>query len=270
MLSIIIPTLNEEKCLPRLLRDLSRQIYRDFEVIVVDGGSSDKTVKLARSFSPSLPRLTVTFSPRPHVCHQRNLGVKTAKGKILMFMDADSRLDPEFLLGARYRWETSQAEVLSFWFKPDIINTRNESIALAVNLFRELQNNLNPRYLLEALFMIKKDRFLAAGGFDESINYAEGSQLIRTLVKQGNVSKIVRDPVFTFSFRRLRRMGLLTMAGTMARLELSNLIGKNYQSFVAKKIYPMIGGSQFRYNQKAKNQFVIKIKKLLMDLDRDF
>jgi len=65
-------------------------------------------------------------------------------------------------------------------------------------------------------------------------------------------------------------MGLLTMAGTMARLELSNLIGKNYQSFVAKKIYPMIGGSQFRYNQKAKNQFVIKIKKLLMDLDRDF
>ena len=268
MLSIIIPTLNEAVSLPRLLRDLSQQVYRDFEVIVVDGQSTDKTISRAKEFSRSLPKLKVIISPKAHVCVQRNLGAKSARGKILVFIDADSRIDPSFLLGLGYRWETSQADMLSFWLKPDIINRQNESLALAVNLFRELQNNLNPRYLLEALFAIDRAAYSAVKGFDESINYAEGSRLIRVLVKAGYVSKIVRDPVFTYSFRRLRRMGLLTMSGTIARLELSNLVGKNYQSLLAKKIYPMVGGRQFGYNPRAKNRFVAKIKQLLESLDQ--
>ena len=270
MLSIIIPTLNEAVCLPRLLKDLSRQIYRDFEVLVVDGGSTDATLPKAKTFTRVLPGLKIVKSPKAHVCVQRNLGAKLAQGRILVFADADSRIGPEFLLGLRYRWAISQADVLSFWLKPDIINPQNESLALAVNLFRELQNNLQPRYLLEALFAIDKSVFLKAGGFDETVNFAEGSRLIRQLVKLGYTSKIVRDPVFSFSFRRLRRLGLLTMAGTIARLELSNFIGKNYHSYLAKKIYPMGGGQESDYNVRAKNRFITKIKQLLESFDQNF
>lgn len=256
--------------MPLLLEDLRRQIYQDFEVIVVDGQSSDSTVKKAFEYAKKLSRLRVVNSSKQHVCFQRNLGAKLALGDILVFIDADCRIDPTFLLGLRYKWEISQADILSFWIKPDVISRTNESIALAVNLFRELQNNLKPRFLLESLVVIDKQGFFAGGGFDESLDYAEGGHLIQKLIKLGCESKIVRDPIYTFSFRRLRRLGLLKMAGTMARLELSNLIGKDYQSFLAKKLYPMTGGTQFRYNAKAKNRFMLKINQLLKTASQSF
>lgn len=269
MLSIIIPTLNEAKSLPRLLQDLSRQIYRDFEVIVVDGRSTDSTLAKAKAFSATLPKLSLLISPKAHVCVQRNLGAKSADGRILVFIDADCRIDPAFLLGLRYRWETSRTDVLSFWIKPDIVNRQNESIALAMNLFRELQNNLQARYLLESLIAVNKASFLAVGGFDETVDFAEGGRLLKALVKKGYNLKIVRDPVYTFSFRRVRQMGLLKIAGSMAGLELSYLFGKDYQTQLAKKLYPMTGGSQFFSDPKTK-RFVDKIRKLMTTINRSF
>jgi len=61
--SIIIPALNEEKYLPHLLDDLTKQTFRDFEVILVDGNSSDATVAKA-NLLPNL-FLTSQFSPPP-------------------------------------------------------------------------------------------------------------------------------------------------------------------------------------------------------------
>ncbi len=269
-LSVIIPTLNEAACLPLLLRDLSEQIYRDFEVIVVDGRSTDKTLKIAQKFKKKLPRLKIIISPKRHVCFQRNLGAGSAAGRILVFADADCRIDKSFLLGLRYRWETSGADLLSFWIKPDEINSQNESVSLAVNLFRELQNNLHPHYLLESLFAVSKECFEAAGGFDETVNYAEGTRLIKALTKNGCVSKISRDPAYTFSFRRLRQLGLLKMTGTIAQLELSHLIGKNYQNLLASKLYPMNGGGKFSYGGKAKTRFISKINQLLDKINSQF
>lgn len=248
--------------MPRLLADLSRQIYRNFEVVVVDGRSDDRTVTLAKKFRRRLPRFRLLVSPRRQVCAQRNFGAQAAQGKVLVFMDADCRIGPEFLLGLRYRWETNRAQVLSLWLKPDVTTPGNEALALAVNLFRELQNSLQPSYLLEALVAIDRRAFLASGGFDESVGYGEGSFLIKIMTRRGYVSKVVRDPVWRFSFRRLRQLGLLVMAGKMARLELSKLIGKQYQRNLAKKIYPM-GGQQFAYDRETRNRFVDKINRLL-------
>lgn len=251
--------------MPKLLGDLTTQTYRDFEVIVVDGHSDDATVTKAKAFIPQLPRLTVVNSPRRHVCTQRNLGAKHAQADIFIFMDADNRLPPYFLQGLKYRWESSDAEILSCWFKPDIPTPRNEVIATAINTFFELQNNLKPRYMLETLFSIQKHCFMQIGGFDESVNYAEGKSMIQSATLQGFRAKIVHDPVYIYSFRRFRKFGVIKMASNLAKLELAELFGSEFHNIQAKQLYPMLGGNIFKQSKKARSQFLRKITQLLQD-----
>lgn len=265
LFSVIIPALNEAKYLPHLLEDLSKQSFTDFEVIVVDGNSTDQTVAKAQSFAGLLPSLTILTSPKRHVCTQRNLGASHAKSDILIFSDADNRFPPYFFQGLKYRWESNQVDILSCWLIPDIRNRQNEAIALAINTFFELQNNVKPKYLLESFFSIKKSCFEAIGGFDETINYAEGKSIIQTAVAQGFVSKIYKDPVYTFSFRRFRKYGALTIAGNLAKLELSELLGPDFHNFQAKRLYPMLGGTLFSKPKRAKNKFLKNISKILKD-----
>ena len=263
--SIIIPTLNEAKYLPRLLEDLSSQTYQGFEVIIVDGESDDQTVAKARLFKSKLPLLKILTSPKRHVCTQRNLGAQNASADILIFSDADNRLPPYFLQGIKYRWESNNVDILTCWLKPDISNRQNDAIALAINTFFELQSTVKPTYLLESFFVISSKCFTLIGGFDESIDYAEGKSIIQPAISHGFSAKIFKDPVYTFSFRRLRKYGVLGIAGRMAKLELSNLLGPEFHNFQASKLYPMSGGGLFKKPKRAKNKFLKNIAKLLKD-----
>ncbi len=86
LISVIIPTLNEETFLPVTLRQLADR--PDVELIVVDGGSSDRTVQMARRFTPYV------FVTIPHRAEQMNLGARHATGDILLFLHADTFLLP--------------------------------------------------------------------------------------------------------------------------------------------------------------------------------
>lgn len=88
--SVVIPTLNEERFLPHLLENLSNQTFDDFEVIVADAGSKDKTAKLAKEWGA---RVVKGGKPGPG----RNAGAKAAKGEHIFFFDADVELPDRFL-----------------------------------------------------------------------------------------------------------------------------------------------------------------------------
>jgi glycosyltransferase involved in cell wall biosynthesis len=96
-LSVIIPALNEEHYLPRLLQSIAEQNYQgNLEIIVVDGGSKDKTVNLANGFKKQLKQLTV-ITTNKGISRQRNVGADRAKYKYLMFLDSDTYLPQKFL-----------------------------------------------------------------------------------------------------------------------------------------------------------------------------
>ncbi len=232
---------------------------------MVDGNSNDSTVSKCQEYSSLLPSLTIIASPRRHVCTQRNLGAKAARADILVFMDADNRLPNYFLQGIKYRWESSDADILSTWLKSDISKPSNETIATAINLFLELQNNIKPSFLLESMIVITKSCFNACHGFDESTNYAEGKSLIRTAVSLGFIPKIVRDPVYIYSFRRLRKYGAIGMTSRIARIELASLLGLDPNNSKLSQLYPMLGGKFFSKPPRNKNRFLKSITKLLQD-----
>ena len=86
VISIIIPTLNEEVNLPVTLRQLTD--HPDVELIVVDGGSTDRTIEIAQRFTPYVFRTT------PGRAQQMNTGARHATGDILLFLHADTFLLP--------------------------------------------------------------------------------------------------------------------------------------------------------------------------------
>lgn len=264
--SIVIPTLNEEKYLPHLLSDLAVQTFHDFEVIIVDGHSSDNTVKLAKSWVPKLPQLTILNSPKRQVCIQRNLGAAHAKSEVLIFSDADNHLPPYFLQGIKYRWESSGVDILGCWLVPNPESAGNNMLGSAINLFLDIQNNVKPTYLMESMVIISKKCFNDIGGFDESMNYAEGKSIIQAASALGYSSKVIHDPLYGFSFRRFKKYGMLKVASHVAQLELSSLLGIDAVNLNAQKLYPMNGGTLFTKNKKVKTKFQKNIAKLLASL----
>jgi glycosyltransferase involved in cell wall biosynthesis len=90
-LSVVIPALNEERHLGELLSDLRRQSLKPEEVIVVDAGSRDATVRIAK-----LSSCTAVLHGKPPVARGRNLGGYSAKGDLIFFLDADTRLPQNF------------------------------------------------------------------------------------------------------------------------------------------------------------------------------
>ena len=89
MISIIIPTLNEEKYLPLLLASIKNQAFKEYEIILADAGSKDRTVEIAKQYGC---RIIPGGSPSKG----RNEGAKVAKGELLFFIDADAVLPPKF------------------------------------------------------------------------------------------------------------------------------------------------------------------------------
>ncbi len=263
--SIIIPALNEEKYLPKLLTDLSNQTFKDFEVIVVDGKSSDQTVEKAKAYSKLLPSLKIITSDIRHVCAQRNLGAKEAVADILIFSDADNRLPSYFLQGVKYRTESEHPDIANFWIKPDKSSPSADLVSLGINLGTEMQNNIKPRFMLEALICVTKTCFQKLHGFDESINYAEGVDFISTAYKEHQIIKTYRDPIYYFSFRRFRKFGTLTILRNTTQLGISQLFDHEYKNINANKLYPMLGGALFTKPKKVKNKFLKNIQKILKD-----
>lgn len=93
--SIIIPVYNSEKYIARLLDDIIKQSFSDFEVIVVNDGSEDNSQSILENYAEKDKRIHSIEVKNSGVSEARNLGLSLAKGKYIRFVDADDRLDAD-------------------------------------------------------------------------------------------------------------------------------------------------------------------------------
>ena len=95
ILSIIVPTANRSHCISRCLLSLENQSFRDFEIIVVDSSSDEKTHSIALSFQEKWGNLRYYRSPVRMICKQVSLGIKKARGAFVGFCDDDDFCSPQ-------------------------------------------------------------------------------------------------------------------------------------------------------------------------------
>lgn len=95
--SVIIPTFNEEKVIEDCLKSLKEQTFKDLEIIIVDDGSTDKTLDVLSKSKIRNPKFEIIKQNHLGAGEARNLGAKNAKGDILVFVDADMVFKKDFI-----------------------------------------------------------------------------------------------------------------------------------------------------------------------------
>lgn len=97
LISIIIPAYNIEEYILRCLESLAVQSYRNFEAIIIDDGSQDKTGSICDKFALIDKRFRVIHRSNSGVSSTRNLGVEAAKGKYILFVDGDDYVTIDYI-----------------------------------------------------------------------------------------------------------------------------------------------------------------------------
>ena len=97
LISIIIPVYKVEAYIEKCMRSLLEQTYTNFEVLVVDDGSPDSSIKLAKSVVADDPRFLFFEKENGGIGTARNLGLDNAKGDFITFLDSDDSYTPDML-----------------------------------------------------------------------------------------------------------------------------------------------------------------------------
>lgn len=170
-LSIIIPVLNEEKMIGRCLEALQQSYFSrlEFEIIVVDNGSTDRTLEIVHSFRQCL-LIAILHCPGVHISALRNLGAQSARGEILAFLDADCIPSREWLAEARHMFQENNAGVIgSFYALPQ------PSSWIANVWYRYHYDNKvgDVTYVPAGDLFVSRSTFFSVGGFDEELETNE-------------------------------------------------------------------------------------------------
>ncbi len=243
--SIIIPALNEEKYLPKLLSDLEKQTYEDFEVIVVDGGSTDETVKLAKGFNDRM-KLQIVVSDKQSAAYQRNLGARYAKGEWILFLDADDRLPEFFLDGVKYRIHHKKPDIFTTYCDVDSKIATDKLIAQYMNTSVEISVALEKPMAWGSMIGVTKKGFKKIGGFDENTRIFEDKEFVGEAYEKGLRFEVFKDPKYIFSIRRFKSKGRIKTFQKYMELSLKAFTNTKIDQ---EKEYPM-GGQAFANKKK--------------------
>lgn len=222
-LSIIIPCLNEEVSLPLLLSDLDHQTTTDFEVIIVDGKSTDNTPAIVKAHQAPYPLKLIQTSTR-NVSYQRNLGAKKAHGRVLIFFDADTQIPKNYLAKIKTTFTTKNPHYLTTYIQTHSSKTQDKFYASFINFAFEAGRILKFPLAFGAMQAIKKSIFTDIGGYDEHTTFAEDSQLFqKAMAYHYKEYLVLKTPRYYFSLRRFDHDGSLETTLQYFRLNLSVL-----------------------------------------------
>lgn len=199
LLSIIIPAKNEEKYLPKLLESIKGQKFSDYEIIVADAGSSDRTKEIAQIYGAKLVKGGVPAKGR-------NVGAKAAKGELLLFLDADVLLPDGFIKKAIAEFRRKKLDMASTRIYPLTDDKK-------IKIFFDLACNI-PLTKLEKILphgggcaiLIKKNIHYRLNGYNEELRLCEDHDLVKRAAKVGRF-RVLREVSVSISLRRFRQDG---------------------------------------------------------------
>ena len=210
-ISVIIPTLNEEKNIKQLLQDLQQQTQIPDQIIVVDAGSSDRTCDIVTEF-----KQVHCLHSHPPVGGQRTQGGKFASGDLLFFIDADVRVPENYIKSMSEEFFHRNLDCACPWYIPHHSRWDIYLIFLLFNIIFWLTQWCLPSGAGMAI-LVNKNLFSQIGGFKPEYTF-DDIAFIRQSGRQGKF-RIINQAVYV-SDRRFRTYGTLKMLVTYLLLSI--------------------------------------------------
>jgi rSAM/selenodomain-associated transferase 2 len=218
-ISLIIPTLNEAENIDSMLEGLLPLQQLGHEVIVVDGGSEDKTVELARHRAD---KVIQTAAGR---AQQMNVGASQARGEVLWFIHADTQIPAH---AAERILEVLQ-DRNNYWGRFDVQLSGKQFVLRIVEMLMNLRSCITGIATGDQGIFVRRNCFEAIGGF-QPIPLMEDIEISRRL-KTWSWPCCIRDKIVTSS-RRWEKNGIFSTILLMWRLRLAYALGFNPEKLV--------------------------------------
>jgi len=165
LVSVIIPSFNEEKDIPFCIESLRKQSYKNIEIIIVDDGSTDKTLEILSKFK----NIKIIKGKHKGPGFSRNLGARKARGEILVFIDSDMTFSKDYI-----------KNLVSPIFKDkSVIGTTHdyEIVENTSNIWSrcwgKVRVSREDAHKVKVFRTIRKSVFLKLGGFNPKYGYAD-------------------------------------------------------------------------------------------------
>jgi uncharacterized protein (TIGR00661 family) len=217
-LSIIVPTYNEEEYLPNLLESIKSQKFKDYEIIIADANSNDRTLEIAKSYGCKIVEGGI-----PGV--GRNNGAKIAKGELLLFLDSDLELTENYLEDILLEFENDKIDIGITLMTPLSEKRRDKLLHDIANWFMVAFEKIKPHGAGCYGIITKKSLHKKNNGFDETLTFGEDTDYIERIAKNNNF-KVIKNARICVSTRRLEEEGLIKLTKQYTKSTLNDFIGK--------------------------------------------
>lgn len=194
LVSVYLPTHNRAHVLPRAIESVLSQDYKNWELLIIDDGSTDDTEALVKSYIDRVDNVRYFKNNTPKgACVARNVGIHNAKGVFVTGLDDDDAFTPDRLSTLVAAYSDDYSFVCSAWkmVPRTIRNTLRDILRYRSGLI-SLQDILDANQVGNQV-LVKRDRILALGGFDESLTaWQDYDMWVRLIQAYGPAFKLAK------------------------------------------------------------------------------
>ncbi|PIT84649.1 glycosyl transferase [Candidatus Micrarchaeota archaeon CG10_big_fil_rev_8_21_14_0_10_45_29] len=201
--SVIIPTLNEQKLIESTLKSIrAQQFDGKIELIVADGGSEDNTVKIAKKYCDKVVRETTNT-----IAAGRQAGSEAATGEVFLYTDADTDVDKYWVKNLSAAFEDKKVSAAYGWIVPyDAKPMERIFLEYGALLAGKFLNLVRIDYVAGSNMALRNKAFWKIGGFNVNLVTGEDTDVIKRARKAGKVVFVPKAEI-KYSLRRIRDWG---------------------------------------------------------------
>lgn len=243
MVSIVIPVYNVEEYILDCLESIRKQSYLDYEVLVVNDGSTDNSLGVVKGFMEEHPEMNITLIDQKNqgVSVARNTGISVAKGDCICFVDSDDMLDSEYLRLLELELRNNDADVAVC--KARNVPEDNKTFYRFEQSY-SVQQKTNYEALEDLLYgnvkagiwaLLCKRSLLGTLRFAEGYKYSEDLELVWKLCAVANKCVFLDAPLYDYRIRAgsaMTKMNKARVDGMKLFLAMEEYIGEFAPDFL--------------------------------------